>query len=94
MTMLSNLKNPVVRVWLALVAVTLIVWLIGVEHGLAQGTGPSLGMAAVLAVAFIKTQFIGSFFMELRTAPKPLRLAFSGWVVGVGAVVIAMYLFV
>jgi hypothetical protein len=49
-------------------------------------------MAAILAVAFAKTQLVGSFFMELRTAPLPLRLAFSAWVVGVGGIIVAMYL--
>jgi hypothetical protein len=90
--MLANLKNPAVLVWLALVLATFISWVIVVEHGFAHGTGPNLGIAAVLAIAFLKTQFVGGFFMELRTAPLPLRLAFSGWVVGVGAIVIAMYL--
>jgi hypothetical protein len=91
--MLTNLKNPTVQVWLALVVATLISWSIGMEHGFARGTGPNLGMAVVLAIAFLKARFIGSFFMELRKAPLPLRLAFTGWVVGVGATVIGMYLF-
>ena len=90
--MRSNLKNPVVLVWLVLVVLTFIFWILGVEHGFSHAAGPSLGMAAVLAIAFLKTQLVGSFFMELRTAPRPLRLAFSGWVIGVGIIVIAMYL--
>ena len=90
--MVANLKNPTVLVWLALVLMTLIVWVVGVERAFSHNAGPSLGMSAVLALAFLKTQIIGSYFMELRTAPQSLRRAFSAWVVGVGAIVIAMYL--
>jgi Prokaryotic Cytochrome C oxidase subunit IV len=90
--MLTNFKNPTVLVWLALVVATLITWSIGVEHGLTLGTGPSVGIVLVLAIAFLKTQIIGSVFMELRTAPVPLRFAFSGWVIGAGAMVIGIYL--
>jgi hypothetical protein len=92
MTMLANLRNPVVLVWLGLVLATFIVWAIGSEHGFAQHIGSNLGIAAVLAIAFLKTQFVGSFFMDLRNAPRPLGLAFNGWVVGVGGIVIAIYL--
>ena len=86
------LKKPVVLVWLALVVATFVSWGIGLEHGASRVTGSDIAMAAILAVAFVKTQLVGSFFMELRTAPLPLRLAFSAWVVGVGVVIVAMYL--
>jgi hypothetical protein len=84
------LRRRVVLVWLVLVVLTFVSWGLGVEHS--RGIGPDIAMAAVLAVAFAKTQLVGSFFMELRTAPWPLRLAFSAWVVGVGAAIVAMYL--
>ena len=89
--MLANLKNQVVLVWLVLVLMTSITWAIGVKHGHAHSNGPNFAMAAILAIAFLKTQLIGSYFMELRAAPLPLRFAFSGWVVGTGAILIAMY---
>jgi hypothetical protein len=85
-------RKPVVLVWLALVLVTFVSWGVGFEHGVSRRTGPDIEMAAILAVAFLKTQLVGSFFMELRTAPLPLRLAFSAWVVGVGTLIVAMYL--
>ena len=90
--MLANRRKQVVLVWLALVLVTFVSWGVGLEHGVSRGTGPDIAMAAILAVAFFKTQLVGSFFMELRTAPLPLRLAFSAWVVGVGVLIVAMYL--
>jgi len=90
--MLANPRMQVVLVWLALVVVTFVSWGVGLEHGVSRGTGPDVAMAVVLAVAFVKTQLVGTFFMELRMAPLPLRLAFSAWVVGVGATIVAMYL--
>jgi hypothetical protein len=90
--MLANRRNQVVLVWLALVLVSFISWGVGLEHGVARGAGPDFAMAAVLAVAFAKTQLVGTYFMELRMAPWPLRLVFSAWVVAVGGAIVAMYL--
>jgi hypothetical protein len=90
--MLANLRKPVVLVWLALVLATFVLWGVALEHGASRVASPDVAMATILAVAFAKTQLVGSFFMELRTAPWPLRLAFSAWVVGVGVIIVAMYL--
>lgn len=90
--MIGNLRKPVVLVWLVLVLATFVSWGIGLEHGASRVSAPDVAMAAILAVAFAKTQLVGGFFMELRTAPWPLRLAFSAWVVGVGVIMVAMYL--
>jgi hypothetical protein len=46
----------------------------------------------VLVIAFAKTWAVGRWFMELRFAPRALRLAFDGWVVVAGATVVALYL--
>lgn len=92
MTMVTTHKKQVVLVWLLLVLLTFALWGFGLEHGSSRSTAPDIAMAIVLAVAFAKTQLVGSVFMELRTAPVALRLAFSAWVFGVGAVIVAMYL--
>lgn len=87
-----SFKNPVIRVWLILVTLTLITWLIGMEHGYSGPGGVAIGMTTVLAIAFVKVHLVGRTFMELRSAPSGLKLAFGSWVVGIGAVVIGMYL--
>ena len=68
-------------VWAVLVGATLASWLLGGGHG-----------AVVMAVAFLKVRLVGLSFMELRTAPVPLRALFEGWVVVTGGVLIALYL--
>jgi hypothetical protein len=72
--------------WLLLVLATLISW----ES--ARGDGSlRLATSAVLAIAFLKVRCIGLEFMELRTAPLPLRLIFEAWVAGVCAALLALY---
>lgn len=87
---MDDLVSRRVRVaWSVLVSATLLSWWLGVEHALlgAQSAG-----VAVLLVAFIKVRLIGMTFMELRTAPTPLRAAYDGWCTVVAALVIALYL--
>ena len=90
--MTSLLKNRVTIVWLGLVLATMLSWWLGTDHGFTGADGRTIGTAIVLAVAFLKIRFIGMHFMELRTAPLVLRIVFEGWVVGVGGVVLALYL--
>ena len=68
-------------VWAVLVAATLASWLLGGGHG-----------AAVVAIAVWKVRLVGLYFMELRTAPVPLRVVFEGWVVVTGGTLIALSL--
>lgn len=86
------LQNRLIFIWLGLVLVTLLSWWLGADHGLSATHGRTIGMTSVLAVAFLKILFIGNYFMELRTAPMMLRLVFGAWVIGVGGIVIALYL--
>jgi hypothetical protein len=45
----------------------------------------------VIAVAFIKVRFIGLDFMELRHAPRPLRVAFEAWLLVIVGTLMTMY---
>ena len=74
--------------WLVLMVATLISYTLGADHG----TG-SVIMVVVLAIAAIKIRLVGLDFMELRTAPVPLRLAFEGYCVGLWTVLSGLYLF-
>ena len=78
-----------VAVWAVLVAATIVSWAVGGGHG---AGGHEAATVAVLAVAFVKVHLVGLYFMELRSAPVPLRLLFEGWVVVTGSVLIGLYL--
>lgn len=87
----KSLSDPIIISWLALIVLTLITWVIGLEHGFDGANGVVIGMAAVLAIAFFKVHIIGQYFMEVRDAPIFLKFAFAGWVWGVGGMVIGLY---
>jgi caa(3)-type oxidase subunit IV len=90
--MTSNARKQIVFVWGVLVALTIAMWGIGVEHYRSVHPGGDSAMAVVLAIAFAKTLAVGSVFMELRTAPTPLRLVFAVWAIGVGSIITGLYL--
>jgi hypothetical protein len=63
--------------WLVLIGATLVSYALGADHG----TG-SVMVAVVLAIAAIKVRLVGLDFMELRSAPIPLRAAFECYCLG------------
>ncbi|MEV5839311.1 cytochrome C oxidase subunit IV family protein [Nocardia sp. NPDC052112] len=76
-------------VWIGLVAATCVTWWFGVDHPLAS-ISIEFASAGAVAIAFAKAFFIGSEFMELRSAPRALRRAFACWVAVVGATAIIL----
>jgi hypothetical protein len=74
--------------WLVLIVATLISYSLGADHG----TG-SVMVVVVLVIASIKVRLVGLDFMELRTAPVPLRAAFEGYCVGLWVLLSGLYLF-
>ena len=74
-------------VWAALVAVTVVSYTVGAEHGLGSTVA-----VIVLALALVKVRFVGLDFMELRRAPIALRIAFEIYCIGLWAVLSGIYL--
>ena len=70
-------------------AATAISWEVG--HGLALAK-PRYASVAVIVVAFVKARFVILDFMELRTAPPPVRIVAEIWVGSICLALIAMYL--
>jgi hypothetical protein len=87
--MRSLTREPAVIVWFVLVLATTLSWWLGADHGL--GTA-DVAIALVLVIAFAKTWAVGHWFMELRFAPRALRLTFDAWVLVAGATVVGFYL--
>lgn len=73
--------------WAILVAATLLSYWSWLDSGSGD---PRLAGAAVLVIAFGKAWLIGMRYMELDEAILPLRIAYSGWIVVVGAVLLTM----
>lgn len=76
------------RVWFVLMAVTALGCWLGHTGQQGAGSGPQCAPAGVLLLAFIKVWLVGFQFMELRSAPGWLRLAFDGWALAVPLVLI------
>ena len=79
------IRDRLHRLWLVLVVATTASWLLGTSREIRIGQETA---AIVLAIAFLKVRWIGLDFMELRYAPRPLRLFFEAWVLVVGSVVV------
>lgn len=88
---MSTLEVPrrATWVWIGLVAATCVTWWFGADHPLAS-ISVKFATAGAVAIAFAKAFFIGSEFMELRSAPRALRRAFTLWVVVVGGAAVIL----
>lgn len=73
-------------VWLILVIATLLSF----ESMLLADDMARLARAAILAIAFGKAALVGLEFMELRHAPRFLRLPFLGWTVVVAGILLVL----
>ncbi|BBZ36268.1 cytochrome C oxidase subunit IV family protein [Mycolicibacterium confluentis] len=79
-------------VWLALTVITVGSWWLAPANaeGTVQASTPIT--ALVLALAFIKGRLIIRHFMEVRTAPKWLKLATDAWLATLVVAVFVIYL--
>jgi hypothetical protein len=70
-------------VWIGLVLATVLTFWLGTDHPFAAKS-VRLASSIAIAIGVGKAAFIGLEFMELRHAPRGLRLAFLTWCVVVG----------
>ena len=79
-------------VWLILSAITVLSWWLGhPRSGHAFDASVPITIA-VLAIGFIKARLIIRYFMEVRTAPRWLRIATDVWLVVLWGAILALYL--
>ena len=87
--MAVSLQSRVTGIWVGLIVATGLSWQFG--HGFGFGEKFHYATAAILIVTFIKIRFVFLDFMELRTAPRPLRMAFEVWAVSICVILIGLY---
>jgi heme/copper-type cytochrome/quinol oxidase subunit 4 len=79
-------------VWVLLSVLTLVSWWLGPARA-GEGLVASVPITiAVLAMALIKARLIIRYFMEVRSAPRWLRLSTDGWLVALWGAVLVLYL--
>ena len=82
-------RNPVVAVWAVLILATCAsTWWLSKD-----AFSPMAGTVAVIVVAAVKIRFVVLYFMEVRTAPIPLRVVTEIWLLAVTALILGLYLF-
>lgn len=89
--MTSLLRNPLAIVWALLTAVTVVSWLVSRDGGAAHQINATV-TTLVLLIAAVKAQLVIWHFMEVRRAPVWLKAVTSGWVIGVVAAMLGIYL--
>jgi hypothetical protein len=87
-SVLSFVRGRAGLSWVVLIVATLVSFALGADHG----TGSVLAVV-VLGIAALKIRLVGLDFMELRSAPVPLRIAFEGYCAGLWALLSGLYLF-
>ena len=85
------LRHAVTYIWALLIAATTVSWVLGAHHDLLVDSW-RVATVGVLIIAFAKVHFVGMHFMEVRHAPRALSWVFNGWVLGVCAIIIGLYL--
>ncbi len=80
-------------VWLILSAITVISWWLAPGHSGGHAS-PSVPITvAVVALGFVKGRMIIGYFMEVRTAPRWLRIATDAWLAVLWGGILAIYLY-
>jgi cytochrome c oxidase subunit IV len=87
-SVLSYVRGRAGLSWVVLIVATLVSFTLGADHG----TG-SVMAVVVLGIAAVKIRLVGLDFMELRSAPVPLRIVFESYCVVLWAVLSGLYLF-
>lgn len=76
-------------IWALLVGATVLSWELG--HGVGLDSATAAG-SAILIVTFIKVRFVVLDFMEIRDAPRWMRLVFEAWIPLTCALLVGLFL--
>lgn len=63
------------RTWLLLMLLSLISWQLGGSHG----SNPTISVLVLISLAFFKVHLIMGDFMEVRHAPRVLKMTAAAW---------------
>ncbi len=88
--MTTYIRSPLTIVWAVLTLVTLVSWLTARDGGAAHVLNPSVTVVGLL-IAAVKTQLVIWHFMEVRHAPRWLKVTTTGWLVGLFALLLGFY---
>jgi len=86
----TYIRNPLTIVWAVLTAVTVVSWLTARDAGSAHVVNATVTVV-VLLIAAVKSQLVIWHFMEVRHAPRWLKLTTGSWVIVLFALLLGFY---
>ena len=89
--MTQFLRDRLFLVWLLLIAVTLLSAMIGGAHGFAATGHGAEATFAVLGIAMAKVWMVMAHFMDVRGAPRALKIICAVWLLVVLTILLAVY---
>ena len=88
--MTTYIRNPLTVVWAVLTVVTVVSWLTARDGGAAHVVNATVTVV-VLLIAAVKSQLVIWHFMEVRNAPRWVKVTTACWVVGLFALLLGFY---
>ena len=79
--------------WLILSAITVISWWLAPGHAGGHAVASVPITVAVVLLGFVKGRMIIRYFMEVRTAPRWLKVTTDAWLTVLWATILAIYLY-
>ena len=86
-------SRAITLAWIALVVITLGTWWLAPGHSSGVSVASVPITVAVVALAFVKGRLIIRYFMDVRSAPRWLKLSTDAWLAVVCLGIIVIYLF-
>jgi heme/copper-type cytochrome/quinol oxidase subunit 4 len=81
------LRERVTKVWATLIAATCVsTWVLSED-----GVSPDAAVVGIFVIAALKVRYVLLDFMELRGAPRPVRLFFEFWAAAAAVVILAFW---
>jgi Prokaryotic Cytochrome C oxidase subunit IV len=90
---LSTASRPITCAWIVLSAITVLSWWLAPGHSGTNAAVASVPITvAVVLLGVIKGRLIIRYFMEVRTAPRWLKIATDAWLTALWGLVLVIYL--
>ncbi|WP_174186949.1 cytochrome C oxidase subunit IV family protein [Nocardia barduliensis] len=86
-------KRLIVYAWLGLTAVTLLAWLLTPGHSEVSVRLDRGLVAGIVVIGAVKSRLIIRYFMEVRHAPRWLRISTDAWTAALWLSLFCLYLY-
>lgn len=87
----ASARNRYLAIWLLLAAITAVSWWAGARGiGAADGADAQVTLGVVL-MACLKCRFVMREYMEVRIAPRWLRLSCDAWLIALLVTILSFY---